>query len=295
MREVVNGIFHVLSTGCQWEFIPKDVPPKSTGYEYYRLFDWDGTLDNIYYGLYIRVRKLAGKEASPIAAILDSQSVKAAEQGGASLDPIGYDTGKKINGIRCHIVVDTLGMILAEKIQPANVQDRDGAIPVLQEARRIFVFIKNIFADGGYQGEATATAVAALGQWELEIVKRSDTTKGFVVLPKRWIVERTFGWLGRCRRLAKHFECMARTAFALLRLAMIRLMLRRIARAIAWKQQSYQIDSKEEVESNPIGCLLTQILLRFQPGCIRQIQPPRLQPGAQPAPEDAPTPPPHKR
>ena len=95
-------------------------------------------------------------------------------------------------------------MILGAEIQPANVQDRDGAIPVLQEARRLFVFIKKIFADGGYQGQATATAVAALGQWELEIVKRSDSTKGFIVLPKRWIVERTFGWLGRCRRLAKH-------------------------------------------------------------------------------------------
>ena len=124
-------------------------------------------------------------------------------------------------------------MILAAEIQPANVQDRDGAIPVLIEARRLFVFIKKIFADGGYQGQATATAVAALGEWEIEIVKRSDSAKGFVVLPKRWIVERTFGWLGRCRRLSKHFECLTRTAFAFLRLALIRLMVRRIARAQA--------------------------------------------------------------
>jgi transposase len=123
-----------------------------------------------------------------------------------------------------------LGMILIGQIQSASVQDRDGALPVLAEARRLFTFIKKIFADGGYQGEATATAVALIGHWELEIVKRSDTAKGFVVLPKRWIVERTFAWLGRCRRLSKHVENLTRSALAFLRLAMIRLMMRRIAR-----------------------------------------------------------------
>jgi putative transposase len=233
LREVVNAIFYVLSTGCQWRFIPKDLPPKSTAYEYFRLWEWDGTLDRIHYALYVQVRELAGKEASPTAAVIDSQSVKAAERGGASMDAIGYDAGKKVKGVKRHIVVDTLGMILAAEIQPADVQDRDGALPVLREARRLFVFVKKIFADGGYQGQATAKAVAALGQWEIEIVKRSDCAKGFVVLPKRWIVERTFGWLGRCRRLAKHFENLTRTALAFLRLAMIRLMVRRIARAAA--------------------------------------------------------------
>lgn len=121
-------------------------------------------------------------------------------------------------------------MILAAHIQPANVQDRDGALPVLAEARRLFPFVERIFADGGYQGARTAAAVRAIGAWEIEIVKRSDTATGFEVLPKRWIVERTFGWLGRCRRLAKDFENLAGRALAFLRLAMIRLMLRRIAR-----------------------------------------------------------------
>ena len=120
--------------------------------------------------------------------------------------------------------------MLAGHIQPANVQDRDGALPVLAEARSLFPFVERIFADGGYRGAATAAAVRALGAWEIDIVNRSDTAKGFVVLPKRWIVERTFGWLGRCRRLAKDFECLARKSLAFLRLAMIRLMLRRIAR-----------------------------------------------------------------
>jgi transposase len=121
-------------------------------------------------------------------------------------------------------------MMLVGQIQPASVQDRDGALPVLTEVRRLFPFIEKIFADGGYQGAATATAVAQIGAWELEIVKRSDAAKGFVVLPKRWIVERTLAWLGRCRRLAKHVENLARSALAFLRLAMIRLMMRRIAR-----------------------------------------------------------------
>jgi transposase len=230
MREVVNAIFYVLSTGCQWRFLPKDLPPRSTVHDYFKLWEWDGTLERLHFTLFVQVRELAGKEASPTAAIIDSQSVKSAERGGAEIDPIGYDAGKKVKGIKRHIVVDTLGMMLMGQIQSASVQDRDGALPVLAEARRLFPFIRKIFADGGYQGEATATAVARIGHWELEIVKRSDTTKGFIVLPKRWIVERTFGWLGRCRRLSKHFENLTRSALAFLRLAMIRLMMRRIAR-----------------------------------------------------------------
>ena len=115
-------------------------------------------------------------------------------------------------------------------IHPANIQDRDGAVPLLRAARRLFPFVTVIFADGAYQGETTAEAVARTGRWRLEIVTRSDST-GFVPLPKRWIVERTFAWLGRCRRLAKDFENLAVNAFAFLCLAMIRLMLRRLARA----------------------------------------------------------------
>ena len=228
IREVVNAIFYVLSTGCQWRFLPKDLPPRSTVHDYFKLWEWDGTLERIHFTLFVQVRELAGKEASPTAAIIDSQSVKSAERGGAEIDPIGYDAGRKVKGIKRHILVDTLGMMLIGQIQSASVQDRDGALPVLAEARRLFPFIDKIFADGGYQGEATA--VARIGHWELEIVKRSDTAKGFIVLPKRWIIERTFGWLGRCRRLSKHFENLTKSALAFLRLAMIRLMMRRIAR-----------------------------------------------------------------
>jgi transposase len=230
VREVVNAIFYVLSTGCQWRALPKDFPPRSTVHEYFKLWEWDGTLERTHFALFVQVRELAGKEASPTAAIIDSQSVKSAERGGAELDPIGNDAGKKVKGIKRHVMVDTLGMMLIGQIQPANVQDRDGALPVLAEVRRLFPFVEKIFADGAYQGTATAAAVAQVGAWDLEIVKRSDTAKGFVVLPKRWIVERTLSWIGRCRRLSKHVENLARSALAFLRLAMIRLMMRRIAR-----------------------------------------------------------------
>ena len=120
-------------------------------------------LERIHFTLFVQVRELAGKDASPSAAIINSQSVKSTERGGADIDPIGYDAGKKIKDIKRHIVVDTLGMILISQIQSASVQDRDGALTVLAETRRLFPFIEKIFADDGYQGEATATAVALIG------------------------------------------------------------------------------------------------------------------------------------
>jgi transposase len=129
-------------------------------------------------------------------------------------------------------VVDTLGLLLSAAVHPASLQDRDGAVPLLRAARRLFPFVEVIFADGVYQGETTAEAVAKTGCWRLEIVGRGGAS-GFVPLPKRWIVERTFAWLGRCRRLAKDFENLAVNALAFLCLGMIRLMLRRLARASA--------------------------------------------------------------
>jgi transposase len=152
---------------------------------------------------------------------------------GRRVDPTGYDTGKKVEGCKRHILVDTLGLLLSACIHPADGQDRDGGLLVLEGARRLFPFIARVFADGGYRGPATAAAVRALGRWELEIVKRSDGVGGFEPLPKRGLVGRTFSWLNRCRRLAKDVENLARTALAFLRLAMIRLMLRRLTRSSA--------------------------------------------------------------
>src|SRR3984885_6702337 len=148
---------------------------------------------------------------------------------GSALDPQGFDAGKKITGRKRHILVDTLGLLLSVAVQPANVQDRDGAGDLLRTARRSFPFIERIFADAGYQGPKMAKVVAKTGAWALQIVKRSDAHR-FVVLPKRWIVERTFAWISRNRRLARDFERYARTVAAFFRLAMIRIMLRRLTR-----------------------------------------------------------------
>src|SRR6267142_2644185 len=213
VREVLNAIFYVLSTGCQWQALPKDLPPKSTAHYYFMLWDWDGTLERIHHMLYIATRERQGRS-----------------KGGSALDPQGYDAGKKVTGRKRHILVDTLGLLLNVVIHAADVQDRDGARLVLdRRTRRLFPFIERIFADAGYQGPALAAAVAKTGTWILEIVKRNELHR-FVVLPKRWIVERTLAWISRNRRLARDFERYARTVAAFIRLAMIRLMLRRLTR-----------------------------------------------------------------
>src|SRR3954471_24073143 len=152
-------------------------------------------------------------------------------KGGRRTDPVGFDAAKKVKGRKRHAVVDTLGLMLGCAVLPGNVQDRDGCLGVLTAVRRLFPFLERVIADGAYQGRKTARAVRRAARARLEIVKRCDAAKGFVVLQKRWIVERTFGWLGRCRRLAKDFEALTRTHLAFVQLAMIRLMLRRIARA----------------------------------------------------------------
>ena len=146
------------------------------------------------------------------------------------LDPSGFDAGKKVKGRKRHILVDTLGLLLSVAVHSAGIQDRDGAALVLDKrTRRLFPFIERIYADGGYQGPRVRAAAARTGTWKIEIVKRSDIAKGFVVLPKRWVVERTLAWISRNRRLARDFERYARTTAAFIRLAMIRIMLRRLA------------------------------------------------------------------
>jgi transposase len=229
MREVVNGLMYILSTGCQWRAIPKDLPPRSSVYDYFDLWTYDGTLERIHYALYEQCRERAQREASPTAAIIDSQSVKSAEKGGACIDPNGYDAGKKIKGKKRHILVDTLGLLLHAIVHPADIQDRDGGILVMATLFGMFPFLKTLFADSGYQGPKFAKGLTkVLPHLDVEIVKRSDQASGFVVLPKRWIVERTIAWLNRCRRLAKDWENLNRKALAFLRLASIRLMLRKL-------------------------------------------------------------------
>jgi len=148
---------------------------------------------------------------------------------GAHIDPIGYDAGKRIKGKKRHVLVDMLGLLLQAIVHPADIQDRDGGVLLLATLLGRWPCLKTLFADGAYQGPLFKQAVAELlPGLDIEIIKRSDQAEGFVVLPKRWIVERTLGWLGRCRRLAKDFENLTRTALAFLKLASIRLMLRKL-------------------------------------------------------------------
>jgi len=230
VREVMSAIMYILSTGCQWRALPKDLPPRSTVHEYLDRWVCDGTLDRIHHMLYGECREHEGRNISPTAAIIDSQSVKSAEKGGAHIDPRGYDAGKKIKGKKRHILVDTVGLLLHALVHPANIQDRDGGILLLSTPFGTFPLLNKLFADAGYQGPQFRNALAGIRpDLEPEIVKRSGHAKHtFEVLPRRWVVERTIAWLNRCRRLAKDWENFNGTALAFLRLASIRLMLRRL-------------------------------------------------------------------
>jgi len=232
IREVVNGLMYILSTGCQWRAIPKDLAPRSTVYDYMDRWSWDATLERIHHALYVKCREQASREASPTAAVIDSQSVKSAEKGGANIDPHGYDAGKKIKGKKRHILVDMQGLLLHAIVHAADIQDRDGGAMLMATLFGLYPFLLKLYADAGYQGSKFRKAMKAiLAQTEVEIVKRSDQVKRFAVLPKRWVVERTLAWLNRCRRLAKDWENLNHKARAFLLLASIRLMVRRLCRS----------------------------------------------------------------
>lgn len=227
LRLVMNAILYILSTGCQWRALPKEFPPRSTVQYYFYAWRDLRLWRRINLALVRRARQGMGRNAIPSAGVIDSQSVKTTESGG----PRGFDAAKRIRGRKRHIVTDTQGFLLALLVHAANIQDNHGAVPLLARLRQTFPKLRYVVADRVYRGPKLRKAVAAFGRWKIEIVARTERTGSFKPEPKRWVVERTFAWLGRNRRLAKDFERTIASAEAWFLIAAVRLLVRRLARA----------------------------------------------------------------
>ena len=227
-RLILNGIRYVVRAGCAWRLLPHDFGPWSTVYGVYRNWSKNGRWQRLQDTLRERVRVAAGRQPGPTAALLDSQSVKIGDQGGVR----GYDAGKKVTGRKRHILVDVLGLLLGVYVGPADEQDRDGAKTLLQRCVGWYGKLAKIWADGGYAGALVAwvKALRPRGRLHLDIVQRGADQIGFKVLPRRWVVERTFGWFMKQRRLVRDYEAKTEHAETMLYIAMTTLMLRRLAR-----------------------------------------------------------------
>jgi transposase len=225
-RQVIDAILYVLKGGIPWRLMPAGFPPWQTVYSLFRKWTLEGVWEKLNHGLRSLLRKQHGKRARPTAAVLDSQSVKSA----GLAEEAGYDAGKKIKGRKRHLLVDTLGLVLGVLVTAASVPDRQGAQTLLLESLGPNSWLRRLWVDGGYSGPEFARWVRELRpKLEVEVVKRSDDLQGFTVLPHRWVVERTFGWLMQHRRLARDYERAATSSEAWIFLVMIRLQLRRLA------------------------------------------------------------------
>jgi transposase len=225
-RRILDAILYVVKGGIPWRYLPTDFPPWKTVYHVFRQWTLNQQWAALNDALRTLVRRTCGKRCQPTAAILDSQSVKSDGHGGS----VGYDAAKRIKGRKRHLLVDTLGLVLAVAVTPASTTERDGAQTVLGQVLGWFTWLRLLWVDGGYTGDAFALWVKGLcPKLVVEVVKRSDATVGFKVLPHRWVVERTFGWLMRHRRLVRDYENTETSAAAWIFIAMIRLQLRRLA------------------------------------------------------------------
>ena len=226
-RTLLNAICYEVRSGCAWRLLPNDFGPWQTVYGYFRQWSQDWTWTFIHDTLRDWLRKTEGRQVAPTAAIIDSQSVKTHDQAGES----GYDAGKKIKGRKRHLAVDTLGLVLGIMITSAATQDRDAAKGLIGTLVKLFGRLQIIWADGGYLGDLIqwVKQLRPFGKLHLEIVRRCDRSKGFKILPKRWIIERTFGWFSKSRRLRTDYEVRLDHSETMLRICMIRLMVRRLA------------------------------------------------------------------
>jgi putative transposase len=223
-RRIVEAILYVDRAGCPWRYLPADFPPWRTAYGYFAAWRDDGTLARLHDGLRAQVRAAAGRNREPTAAVIDSQSVRAADT--VPRASRGWDAAKKVNGRKRHIAADSMGLLLAVVITAASVQDRDAARPLLWNLRRTCRRIRLIWADAVYTGKLTSWAATL--KMSLQIVARRDR-HAFEVLPRRWVVERTFAWISKQRRTVRDYERLPASHEAMILLAMIALMARRLA------------------------------------------------------------------